>query len=167
MHQTNGDSMISSSTFWRTVISGIFATFVMAMIAFLQGGFGLPTIDVGHILKQSFNFVHVNEPYSIGWGNVAYFVVGIKLALIWVVFLQQRVPGNWLVQGIIYGVLISLVAGLIVGPLASRAAGDDFGLFYANTWVPGLMMLAGIIMHIGYGLTLSLCLKYAGVRGID
>lgn len=158
--------MISSSTFWRTVISGILATFAMAMIAFLQGGFGLPTIDVGHILKQSFNYVHQSEPYSIAWGNVAYFIVGIKLALIWVVFLQKRVPGNWFVQGIIYGFIISLVAGLIVAPLASRAAGEPFGLFYADTWVPGLMILAGISMHIGYGFVLTLCLKVAGVNGI-
>lgn len=138
----------------------------MAMIAFLQGGFGLPTIDVGHILKESFNYVHIDEPYSITWGNLAYFIVGIKLALIWVVFLQERVPGNWFVQGLIYGILISLIAGLVVAPIASRAAGEAFGMFYANTWVPGLMMLAGIIMHVGYGLTLSLCLKIAGVKGI-
>lgn len=156
--------MISGSIFWRTVVSGIIATFVMAMVAFLQGGFGLPTIDVGHILKSGFNHVHTGDPYSITIGNIAYFVVGIKLALIWVVFLQNRAPGNWIVQGLLYGILISLVAGLFVAPLASRAAGEPFGLFYADTWAPGLMMLAGIIMHIAYGLTLTLCLKVAGVK---
>ncbi len=157
---------MSSSTFLRTVVCGTLATFAMAMTAFLQGGVGLPIIDVGHILKTSFNYVHVDEPYSIVWGNLAYFVVGIKLALIWVVFLQERIPGNWLVQGVIYGFIISLVAGLIVAPLASRAAGEPFGIFYTETWVPGLIMMAGISMHIVYGFVLSLCLKVAGVRGI-
>lgn len=159
--------MIKSDTFWRTVVSGLIATFVMAMISFLQGGLGLPTIDVGHILKESFNHVHTDAPYTILWGNIAYFIVGVLLALIWVVFLQKRMPGNWLVQGVIYGIIISLVAGLIVAPLASLAAGDPFGIFYMDTWIPGRILIAGLTMHIGYGIVLTLCLKYAGVYGID
>lgn len=159
--------MMSSKTFWRTVISGFIATFVMAMIAFLQGGIGLPTIDVGHILKESFNQVHTGSPYSILLGNIAYFIVGIILALIWVVFLQTRMPGNWLVQGLIYGIIISLLAGLIVAPLAGLAAGDSFGIFYTDTWIPGRILIAGLTMHIGYGISLSLCLKYAGIKGLD
>ncbi len=159
--------MIKSDTFWRTVVSGLIATFVMAMISFLQGGLGLPTIDVGHILKESFNHVHTDAPYTILWGNIAYFIVGVLLALIWIVFLQKRMPGNWLVQGVIYGIIISLVAGLIVAPLASLAAGDPFGIFYMDTWIPGRILIAGLTMHIGYGIVLTLCLKYAGVYGID
>jgi hypothetical protein len=154
---------MNSGTFWRTVISGFIATFVMAMIAFLQGGFGLPVIDVGHILKQSFNQVHEFEPYSILWGNIAYFIVGILLALIWVVFFKDRIPGNWFIQGIIYGIMITLIAALVVAPLASLAAGDSFGIFYTNTWMPDLILLAGLIMHLGYGIVLTLCLNYASL----
>lgn len=158
---------MSSSIFWRTVISGFIATFVMAMISFLQGGLGLPTIDVGHILKESFNNVHVDAPYTILWGNVAYFIVGILLALFWVAFLQKWLPGNWVVQGFLYGILISLVAGLIVAPLASLAAGDPFGIFYTDTWIPGRILIAGLTMHIGYGLILTMCLKQSGVMGVE
>lgn len=156
--------MISSKTFWQTVISGFIATFVMAMIAFLQGGLNLPVIDVGHILKEGFNHVHSGDPYSILWGNVAYFIVGILLALIWVAFFHARVPGSWLVKGFIYGLFISLIAGLVVSPLAARAAGDTIGIFYTDTWFPGKIMLAGVIMHLGYGFVLMLCLKVAGVE---
>ncbi len=155
--------MISSGTFWRTVICGFLATFVMMMIAFVQGGTGLPTLDIGHILKESFNQVHSGTPYSILWGNVAYFIMGIILALIWVVFLSARIPGNWLVKGLIYGVIISIVAGLIVAPLITAAAGDPIGIFYSDTWAPMALMIAGLIMHLGYGLVLTLCLKVAGV----
>lgn len=159
--------MIQSSTFWRTVISGFIATFMMMMIAFMLGGLGLPVIDVGHFLKESFNLVHEPAVYSILWGNIAYYIMGMMLALIWVVFLQNRIPGNWFIQGLIYGVLISLVAGLIVSPLVSSAAGESFGLFYLDTWVPGLILLAGLIMHLGYGVVLTLSLKYAGVQGLE
>lgn len=159
--------MISSGTFWRTVISALIATFVMTMIAFLQGGLGLPVIDVGHFLTEGFNRVHEGDPYSLLMGNTAYYGFGVILGLVWVIFLHDRVPGNWAVKGIVCGVLISLFAGLVVSPLVSLAGGDYFGLFYTDTWVPGLVLLAGLLMHLGYGLTLMLGLKYAGVEGIE
>lgn len=158
--------MLDSNTFWRTVISGFIATFIMTMIAFLQSGFGLPAIDVGHILKESFNEVHEAEPYNILWGNIAYYLVGILLALIWVIFLHKRIPGRWYIKGVIYGVIISIVAGLVVAPLVSSAAGDPFGIFYMDTWTPGLILMAGLVMHLAYGVSLLLCLKYAGVDSL-
>ncbi len=159
--------MISSGTFWRTVVSGYIATFVMSMVAFIQGGVGLPVVDIGHIIVGSFNEVHVDEPYNILWGNIAFFMGGILLALLWVVFLMEKVPGSWFLQGLLYGVMISVVSGLILSPLVSLAAGDWFGFFYLDTWVPGLLILAALIMHLAYGIVLMLCLKYAGVRGLD
>ncbi len=159
--------MISTSVFWRTVISGFIATFVMAMVAFVQGGLGLPVVDIGHIIVGSFNEVHVDQPYDILWGNTAYFMGGILLALVWVVFLSDRIPGNWFVGGVIYGVIISVVSGLILSPLVSLAAGDWFGFFYLDTWVPGLLILAGLIMHLVYGVVLLFCLEIAGVQGLE
>ncbi|MEX0845597.1 MAG: hypothetical protein WD022_09950 [Balneolaceae bacterium] len=158
---------MSSSTFWRTVISGFIATFVMAMITFILGGLSFPVIDVGHILTESFNHVHQSDPYHIIWGNLAYNIGGVLLALIWVAFLHNRIPGNRFVQGILYGIIISIVAGLVIAPFVSLAAGEGFGLFYSNTWVPGKIILAGLLMHVGYGLTLMLCLKVAGVKGMN
>ena len=156
---------MNSDTFIRTVIAGFFATFVMTIISFLQGGIGLPVIDVGYILKETFNNVHVGEPYTIIWGNLAYNVIGIILALIWVAFFQNRMPGNWVVHGIVYGILISFIAGALVSPLAMLAGGDSVGIFYYDTWIPLRILSAGLIMHIGYGLSLLLCLKVAGVGG--
>lgn len=158
---------MSTNVFWRTVICGLIATFVMTMISFLQSGIGLPAIDLGHILKESFNHVHGEELYSLVWGNVAYNVGGILMALIWVSFLQNRIPGNWLIQGILYGIIISVVMGMVVSPLVSSAAGESFGVFYTDTWAPGLILAGGLVMHLSYGLTLTLSLKIAGVRGIE
>lgn len=154
---------MSSSVFFRTVISGFFATFAMAMVAFLLGGVGFPAIDIGYILTESFNHSLPDNPYHIIFGNLAYHVGGIFLALIWVSFLQHRIPGNWIGQGLIFGFIISVLAGLIISPFVSMAAGENFGLFYTNTWFPGIMIMAGLFMHLAYGLTLTLCLKVAGV----
>jgi len=139
----------------------------MMIIAFLRGGLGLPVIDVGHFQKETLNMVNDNNPYGIFWGNLSFYIIGILLALIWFVFLQNRIPGHWLIQGIIYGVILSLVAAVVVSPLVSMAAGDPFDLFYLETWFPVLILLAGLTMHIGYGIVLMLCLKYAGVNGIQ
>lgn len=155
---------MNSNTFIRTVICGFIATFTMAMVSFLQGGIGLPAIDIGHILKETFNHVHGAEVYTLIWGNAAFNIGGILMALIWVVFLQKRIPGNWFIQGIIYGILISLLAGLVISPLFARAAGESFGIFYMNTWIPGLILLAGVVMHLSYGIALTLSLKIAGVE---
>ncbi|MFP8489090.1 hypothetical protein ACKGJO_08295 [Gracilimonas sp. Q87] len=154
---------MSSSTFFRTVICGFIATFAMAMVAFLQNAIGLPIIDVGHILTESFNEVHGSRAYHIIFGNLAFNIGGVLLALIWVVYLQKYIPGNWFVKGLIYGVMISLLAGLIVSPFVSAAAGEPFGIFYINTWAPGKFILAGLLMHIAYGLVLTQSLKVADV----
>lgn len=153
--------MIHSGTFWRTVISGLIATFVMSMVAFLSGGFGLPVIDIGHILQEIFNHIHEHDPYTIVWGNAAYYTGGILLALIWVVFLDKYIPGNWFIQGIIYGVIISVAAALVISPVVSLAGGEPFGLFYTNTWFPVLTTLAGLVMHLAYGIVLLLCIEYS------
>lgn len=148
-------------SFSETVIAGLIATFMMSMLAFLSSGIGLPVIDVGYMLKEIFNHIHEQDPYSILWGNTAYYIGGILLALIWVVFLDNKLPGSWLIQGIIYGIIISIVAAVIVSPAISMAGGESFGLFYMDTWFPVLNILAGLIMHVGYGITLLLCLEYS------
>ena len=149
-------------SFTETVISGFVATFMMSMLSFLSSGLGLPVIDVGYMLTEIFNYIHEQQPYSILWGNAAYYIGGILLALIWVTFLNNKIPGNWLLQGIIYGVLISIVAAVVVSPVISMAGGESFGMFYIDTWFPVLNILAGLIMHLGYGITLLLCLQYSG-----
>ena len=158
---------MSSSVFIRTAISGFIATFMMAMVAFLLGGIGFPAIDIGYILTESFNHSLPGEPYHIIFGNLAYNIGGILLALFWVSFLQNRIPGNWFIQGLIYGIIITVVAGIIISPFVSMAAGENFGVFYSNTWFPGVMIFAGLFMHLAYGTILTLCLKVAGVNGIN
>lgn len=155
--------MKQAYSFWETVICGFIATFVMLMVAFLTSGIGLPVIDIGYILQEIFNHVHDRELYSILWGNVAYYFGGVLLALIWVVFLDGKIPGNWLVQGLIYGVLISIFAGIVISPVVSAAGGESFGIFYSGTWFPVLITLSGLVMHLAYGISLLLCLEYSQV----
>lgn len=155
--------MKQAYSFWRTVICGLIATFVMSMVAFLTSGIGLPVIDIGYILQEIFNHVHDHNPYSILWGNAAYYIGGVLLALIWVVFLNDKISGNWFVQGLLYGLLITIIAGVVISPVVSWAGGESFGIFYSGTWFPLLITLSGLVMHLAYGISLLFCLKYSHV----
>ncbi len=152
-------SEISGEQFWKTVVAGLIANYVMTMTGFWQSGLGLAAIDIGAMNTGSMTAAHPDAPYTLVAGNLAHFANGVILALIWVAFLQKRVPGNWIVQGLIYALITQLAAWVIVAPLAFGA-----GFFFTNTPAPGWMMLSTLVVHIAYGLSLTLSLKVAGVR---
>lgn len=147
-------------TFWATVVAGVIATFVMTMTGFYQAGVGLQHMDVGAMLAGSMNLGHEEATYGIVAGNAAHFANGVILALLFVVFLQRAVPGGWLVQGLIYGVVLWVAAGLVVVPLAT---GMEAGVFFLATPMPGAMLLSSLAFHLFYGVALTLSLEVAGV----
>ena len=139
-------SEISGEQFWKTVVAGLIAKYVMTMTGFWQSGLGLAAIDIGAMNTGSMTAAHPDAPYTLLAGNLAHFANGVILALIWVAFLQERVPGNWIVQGLVYALITQLAAWVIVAPLAFGA-----GLFFTNTPAPGWMMLSTLVVHIAYG----------------
>ena len=151
-------SAFSGERFWKTIIAGMIASYVMTMTGFWQSGLGLEAIDVGAMITRSMTATHPDTPYPLVAGNIAHFANGVILALIWVAFLQQRVPGNWIVQGLVYALLTTLGAWVVVAPLAFGV-----GLFFTNTPAPAQMMLATLVVHVAYGLSLTLSLRLAGV----
>ena len=147
---------MSGERFSRTVVAGLIATFVMTMTGFWQSGVGLPTMDVAAMLAGN---MMPDAPYTLAAGNVAHFGIGVLVALIWVALLQARIPGNWIVQGLVYGVLVTVVAAAVVFPLAAGV-----GIFFSNTPAPGRMLLGATVPHLTYGLSLTLSLRLAGVE---
>lgn len=153
---------LSSSAFVKTALAGVIATFVMTLTGFWQSGLGLPAVDVAGMLMGSMNAAHPDaDPYGIVAGNVVHFANGVVLALVFVAFLYDRIPGNWVVRGLVYGVLTTLAAAVVVVPLAAGA-----GIFFRNTPMPGAMTLASTVIHLAYGLTLGLALEVAGLERV-
>ncbi|MCO5168738.1 MAG: hypothetical protein M9894_20555 [Planctomycetes bacterium] len=150
---------LGASTFWRTVVAGLVATFVMTMTGFYQAGVGLPASDVGAMLTQTLNRAHEGTLYTPVAGNLAHFANGVLLALIWVAFLRHVIPGNWLVQGLVYSVILYLAAVLVVVPLAAEA-----GVFFSRTPMPMAMSIASLVIHVAYGVALTLTLYLAGIQ---
>ena len=156
---THVTSEISGERFWKTVVAGLIANYVMTMTGFWQSGLGLAAIDTAAMIAGSMTAAHPDEPYTLVAGNLAHFANGVILALIWVAFLQQRIPGNWVVQGLVYALLTQLGAWVVVAPLAFGV-----GFFFTKTPTPGWLMLSTLVVHFAYGLSLTLSLKVAGVR---
>jgi len=150
---------ISGEQFWKIVVAGLIASYVMIMTGFWQSGLGLAPVDVGAMITGSMTAAHPDAPYTLVAGNLAHIANGMILALVWVAFLQARVPGNWIVQGLVYALITQLGAWVVVAPLAFGV-----GLFFMNTPAPGRMMLATAVVHVAYGLSLTLSLKVAGVK---
>ncbi len=150
---------ISEEQFWKTVVAGLIANYVMTMTGFWQSGLGLATIDLGAMIADSMTAAHPDAPYTPVAGNLVHFANGVILALIWVAFLQERVPGNWIVHGLVYALITQLGAWVVVAPLAFGV-----GFFFIKTPTPGWLMLSTLVVHFAYGLSLTLSLKVAGVR---
>src|SRR5439155_1662991 len=84
----------------------------MTMTGFWQHGVGIRTVDVGALLATNMTSSHPEMPYHLFAGSLAHFANGVLLALLWVAFVRRYVPGSWLLHGIAYGVLLTVVAEL-------------------------------------------------------
>ncbi|GBD39161.1 hypothetical protein HRbin37_01428 [bacterium HR37] len=134
---------MSRENFMRSVLAGFIATYVMTMTGFWQAGLGLPKIDVGAMLAA-------NMGHTYAWGQLAHFINGIILALIYAKWLYKVLPGHRVVKGIIYGIITTIAAGLVVVPLASPA-----GVFFTRTPNPAIMIIGSLVIHLAYGFTLG------------
>ncbi|MDX2019005.1 MAG: hypothetical protein SF187_02095 [Deltaproteobacteria bacterium] len=152
----------SGSVYIRVAFAGLIATFVMTMIGFWQAGVGLPAIDVGAMLTASMNRAHEGTPYGFWAGNLAHFANGVLLAYIFVFLVRDHLPRGWLVQGLAYALLTTLVAGLVVVPLASPA-----GVFFVNAPNTVMMALASFIVHIAYALALTATLRIIEIESVE
>lgn len=140
---------MSEKVFIRATIAGLIATFVMTLTGFWIDGIGLPQMDVGAMLAES-------SDHGWTWGNLAHFVNGVLLALIYVQWIRPNLPGNWIVKGIVYGILTTLAAAIVVAPLAAGV-----GIFFSKTPMPVAMTIASTIVHLAYGLALALSYEVA------
>lgn len=59
---------------------------------------GMPKMDFGHMLGTGNPMMAM--PYVAGW--MSHFIVGIVMALVFVAVVRGKLPGNSIVQGMIY-----------------------------------------------------------------
>jgi uncharacterized membrane protein YagU involved in acid resistance len=126
----------------RAAAAGLIATAVMTALLLIEPSVGLPRIAIGQVLSTSLGLAsaHLSSGPAIGW--VIHFAIGMMLALIYAAAFVHRLPGMPLVRGMLYGVLVFVVAQLVFMPLVGG------GIFSRGA----VSLLAGsLIGHLVYG----------------
>lgn len=126
----------------RAAAAGLVGTAVMTALLIVEPSVGLPRIAIGQILSTAMGSAsaHLSVGPTGGW--IIHFLVGILFALIYAAFFADRLPGKALVRGVIFGVLVFLLAQVTFMPLVS-------GGFFSHG---DMELLAGSLLgHVVYG----------------
>ena len=147
---------LNQSKFLTIFITGIIATFVMSLTAFWQSGIGLVAMDPAVSILKSMNPAHPDIPYSLNVAVIYHYANGVMLALLYYLFIDGKLPGSWILKGLIYSVISTLLVAVIVAQIGFGA-----GFFFANTPAPALVSLSAFVSHGAYSMVLTLGL-YVG-----
>jgi uncharacterized membrane protein YagU involved in acid resistance len=126
----------------RAAAAGLIGTAVMTALLLVEPSIGLPKIAIGQILSTSLGLAsaHLAIGPALGW--VIHFAFGMILALLYAGVLRPRLPGSPLSRGVLYGVLVFLVAQLVFMPFVGA------GVFSGGD----LQLLGGSLLgHVVYG----------------
>ena len=126
----------------RAAAAGLVGTGVMTALLLVEPSVGLPKIAMGQVLSTSLGLAsaHLAIGPALGW--VLHFVIGMLLALVYAAVFDRRLPGTPLMRGMLYGVLVFVVAQLVFMPLVGG------GVFSRGD----MELLAGSLLgHLVYG----------------
>ncbi|HEU5154028.1 MAG TPA: DUF6789 family protein, partial [Gemmatimonadales bacterium] len=126
----------------RAAASGLIGTGVMTALLLVEPSVGLPKIAMGQVLSTSLGLTsaHLTIGPALGWG--LHFLIGMALALLYAAVFERRLPGTPLIRGLLYGLLVFVVAQLIFMPLVGG------GVFSRGD----VELLAGsLVGHLVYG----------------
>jgi uncharacterized membrane protein YagU involved in acid resistance len=126
----------------RATAAGLVGTGVMTALLLVEPSVGLPKIAMGQVLSTSLGLTSAHLPFGPALGWVLHFVIGMLLALLYAAAFDRRLPGNALTRGMLYGVLVFVVAQLVFMPLVGG------GVFSHGD----LELITGSLMgHLVYG----------------
>jgi uncharacterized membrane protein YagU involved in acid resistance len=101
----------------RAAVAGLVGTAAMTALLLVEPSVGLPKIAMGQVLSTSLGLTtaHLAIGPALGWG--LHFVIGMVLAVIYAAAFDRRLPGPPVVRGMLYGVLVFVLAQVVFMPL--------------------------------------------------
>jgi uncharacterized membrane protein YagU involved in acid resistance len=126
----------------RAAVAGLIGTAAMTALLLVEPSIGLPKIAMGQVLSTSLGLTTARLAIgpAVGWG--LHFVIGMVLAVIYAAFFERRLPGLPVVRGMIYGVMVFVLAQVVFMPLVGG------GVFSRGD----LELIAGSLLgHLLYG----------------
>ncbi len=127
----------------KGILAGLMATVVMTMIMYMAPMMGMPKMDVAGMLSGMMSL-----PWIVGMA--IHFMNGVIIfPLIYVFVLYKVLPGNGLVKGIAWGVILFVIAQVMVMPMAGMG-------FFSSASPQQMPMVIGSLMgHVVYGAILG------------
>jgi uncharacterized membrane protein YagU involved in acid resistance len=100
----------------RAAVAGLLGTAAMTALLLVEPSIGLPKIAMGQVLSTSLGLTtaHLSVGPALGWA--LHFLIGMALAVIYAAVFDQRLPGTALLRGIVYGILVFVVAQVVFMP---------------------------------------------------
>jgi len=126
----------------RAAAAGFVGTGVMTALLLVEPSVGLPQIAIGQILSTSLGLASALSSIGPALGWILHFVIGMLLALVYAAVFDRRLPGVALVRGVLFGLLVFVVAQLAFMPLVGG------GVFSRGD----VALLSGSLLgHVVYG----------------
>jgi hypothetical protein len=122
----------------RAMVAGFLATLVMTFLGFLSTRFGFPTLNWADTFRT-----------WLGGGSVfgygMFFILGIVMAVIYVAFFHDRLPGTSWRRGLFFAVMLWVVTGAVLMPVL------QMGFFMGSV----MMALGTLVLYLFYGAILG------------
>ncbi len=138
------------------IVAGVVGTIVMSMIMLMAPMMGMPKMAIWEMLGSMFSKDGNNV---LGWAM--HFMMGVIFAIIYAALWAFGIGSATWANGLVFGAVHWLIAGLMMGGVPMMHAGVKAGTVKA----PGLYMTAnggmmsfvgGLIGHAVYGLVVAL-----------
>ena len=139
----------------RAILAGLLATAVMTALWLVEPKLGLSRLAVGNILSSLLAVVtaYASVGPVVGWA--IHLVIGVTLSLLYAATLVKLLPGPPIIRGLLYGVLIFILAQLVFMPLVGA------GVFSRGD---PQMLIGSLLGHLVYGGLVGVI--YGGPRSI-
>lgn len=126
----------------RACLAGIVGTAVMTLLMLALPHLGLPRLAIGEMLGTVFSLTvgYTGVGPAAGW--IIHGIFGVVLACLYAAAVVGRLSGSPVARGLIYGVILFVLAQLIFMPLAGA------GIFSRGD---SHMLVGSLLGHLVYG----------------
>lgn len=138
----------------QAIAGGIAGTAIITLAMFLLSLAGMPDINYGKLIAQ-----FLNTSTAVGW--ILHFVVGIALALLYVHFFREFLPGPFWAKGMIFGVLPWVLTLIMMFPMV-----DTLNITN-TTQAPGVFIVSSMVAYLAFGAVMALVAHAKGEKGIE
>ena len=122
----------------RAMVAGFIATFVMVFLGYFGTRMGFAPLNWADTFRTWIGGEHI-----LGYGML--FIFGIVMAVVYVAFFHDRLPGTSWRRGLFFAVMLWILTGVVLAPVL------HMGFFMGSV----VMAMATLVVYLFYGAVLG------------